>query len=93
MGRASVRGLAAGQLYPDADGILFLGGSTINYPYLAVDFSGRGKDGAFVRRYYRRVAHRLNGLDDSALTRLPGRALDGMFSTTRWDFSTTSRPG
>jgi hypothetical protein len=28
-------GEAAGQLYPAADGILFLGGSTINYPYLA----------------------------------------------------------
>jgi hypothetical protein len=28
-------GEAAAQLYPAADGILFLGGSTINYPYLA----------------------------------------------------------
>jgi maleate cis-trans isomerase len=28
-------GEAAGQMYPHADGILFLGGSTINYPYLA----------------------------------------------------------
>jgi maleate cis-trans isomerase len=28
-------GEAAGRMYPAAEGILFLGGSTINYPYLA----------------------------------------------------------
>ncbi|MGZ5804542.1 MAG: aspartate racemase/maleate isomerase family protein [Xanthobacteraceae bacterium] len=28
-------GIAAGKSFPDADGILFLGGSTVNYPYLA----------------------------------------------------------
>jgi maleate cis-trans isomerase len=32
----ALTGEAAGQLYPRADGILFLGGSTINYPSLAV---------------------------------------------------------
>jgi maleate cis-trans isomerase len=28
-------GIAAGKSFPQADGILFLGGSTVNYPYLA----------------------------------------------------------
>jgi maleate cis-trans isomerase len=32
----ALTGEAAGQLHPRADGILFLGGSTINYPYLSV---------------------------------------------------------
>jgi hypothetical protein len=36
-------GAAAGQLYPAADGILFLGGSTINYPYLAASQRATGK--------------------------------------------------
>ena len=36
-------GEAAGQLYPAADGILFLGGSTINYPYLAAIQRATGK--------------------------------------------------
>jgi hypothetical protein len=36
-------GAAAGQLYPAADGILFLGGSTINYPYLAAIQRATGK--------------------------------------------------
>ena len=36
-------GEAAGQLYPAADGILFLGGSTINYPYLAAVQRAIGK--------------------------------------------------
>jgi hypothetical protein len=36
-------GEAAGQLYPAVDGILFLGGSTINYPYLAAIQRATGK--------------------------------------------------
>ncbi len=36
-------GEAAGQMYPHADGILFLGGSTINYPYLAAIQRSTGK--------------------------------------------------
>jgi maleate cis-trans isomerase len=36
-------GEAAGQMYPHADGILFLGGSTINYPYLAAIQRATGK--------------------------------------------------
>jgi hypothetical protein len=36
-------GEAAGKLYPAAEGILFLGGSTINYPYLAAIQRASGK--------------------------------------------------
>jgi maleate cis-trans isomerase len=36
-------GIVAGKTYPDADGILFLGGSTVNYPYLATIQRATGK--------------------------------------------------
>ncbi|HVG51255.1 MAG TPA: hypothetical protein VM867_06450 [Xanthobacteraceae bacterium] len=36
-------GLVAGRNYPDADAILFLGGSTVNYPYLAAIQRETGK--------------------------------------------------
>jgi maleate cis-trans isomerase len=39
----ALTGEAAGQLHPRADGILFLGGSTINYPYLSVIQRTTGK--------------------------------------------------
>ncbi len=39
----ALTGEAAGQLYPRADAILFLGGSTINYPYLSMIQRTTGK--------------------------------------------------
>jgi maleate cis-trans isomerase len=36
-------GITAGKLYPNADCILFLGGSTVNYPYLAAIQRGTGR--------------------------------------------------
>ena len=39
----ALTGEAAGQMHPRADGILFLGGSTINYPYLSVIQRTTGK--------------------------------------------------
>jgi maleate cis-trans isomerase len=39
----ALTGEAAGQLHPRADGILFLGGSTINYPYLSLIQRTTGK--------------------------------------------------
>ena len=40
---SAATGEAASKLHPTADGILFLGGSTINYPYLAAIQRATGK--------------------------------------------------